>query len=388
MEKPPTVFFMPSSEPTMNERPKLNGLRVVDLFAGAGGTALGFVQAGYTILAAIEIDPDAAATYERNIGIRPVTQDIRKIDPVEFRRELGLEAGDLEVLVGCPPCQGFTRMRNDKGRDDPRNNLVEVYGEFVLAFRPRFVVFENVPGLLRTKHGKAHYEGLRRQLEKAGYAVLTRTVNAADFGVPQIRRRVIVLAGRDGEIPPDPLQARTHGPRNHPDVLKGKLQPWRTVEDEIAKYPALGPGETVTQMPDGTPLYNHTARKIGDRVLKFIKAVPKNGGSRTDVPEPLWLPCHRGHNGHKDVYGRLAWDRPANVITSGCTNVSKGRFVHPDQDRGLTPREAAALQGFPDDFCFIGGIDSISRQIGNAVPPPLAEAIARLLAERLLNGAG
>ena len=357
---------------------------IIDLFSGAGGTALGFLQAGYRIVAAVEIDTWAAKTYEANIGVTPIVRDIRDIPPTDFRKSLDLEEGELDVLVGCPPCQGFTRMRNGNGKDDPRNELVRVYGHFVIAFRPRFVVFENVPGLIRTHHGKTYHAALKSQLEKAGYAIRTFLVDAADFGVPQHRKRVIVLAGRDGEVPPDLMSARTHGEPNSPEVRTGRLLRWRTVRDAIGGYPALRAGEKFEGLFHGKPLPNHTARRMGGRVLSFIAQVPQDGGSRTDVEERFWLACHQKHGGHKDVYGRLKWDEPANVITSGCTNVSKGRFAHPEQNRGLTPREAAALQGFPDDFIFYGGMEAVSRQIGNAVPPPLAYAIARLLKLRLL----
>ena len=357
-------------------------LTVVDLFSGAGGTGLGFLRAGFTILAAVEVDGDAAATYAHNLGVRPIQSDIREISPEVLREDLKLERGDLDVLVGCPPCQGFTRMRNASGADDPRNDLVLVYAEFVREFRPRFVVFENVPGLVRSRHGRVYYNRLRSALEEMGYAVVAREVDAADYGVPQHRKRIIITAGRDGEEPPDIARARTHGPPGSPEVLSGLLERWKTVGDTIKRYPPLKAGEENPAYP------NHKARRIGERVLSFIRKVPKDGGSRTDVPEEYWLACHKRHRGHKDVYGRLAWDRPANVITSGCTNVSKGRFVHPEQNRGLSLREAAALQGFPDDFVFVGGMDSISAQIGNAVPPPLAEAIAKLLRDRLLGVLG
>jgi len=268
-------------------------------------------------------------------------------------------------------------MRNDAGKSDARNGLVAIYGEFVRVFKPRFAMFENVPGLIRTEHGKQYYRALRDQLREAGYCIGSWELDAADFGVPQHRRRVILIAGRDGEIPPDLSAARTHGAPDSPEVRAGMLKPWRTVRDAIARFPPLQPGECCEDFP------NHVARRLGERVARFIAAVPTDGGSRTDVEHGLWLECHRRHGGHKDVYGRLAWDRPANVITSGCTNVSKGRFVHPEQNRGLTPREAAALQGFPDDFVFVGSFESVSAQIGNAVPPPMAKVAADLLAAKL-----
>jgi len=351
---------------------------VLDIFSGAGGTAWGFLRAGFRIVAAVEKDPQAAATYRTNIGVQPKVTDITLLDPGGFREEIGLRPGDLDVLIGCPPCQGFTRMRNAEGAGDRRNPLVLRYLEYVREFMPRFAVFENVPGLARTEHGRRFYEALLDGLDKLGYAVVRRIVDAADYGVPQHRRRIVIIAGFDGEKLPFPEP--THADPRSREVARGVKRPWTTVRQAIGDYPPLRAGEERGSPP------NHRARAMGERVLDFIRRVPHDGGSRTDVPERFWLPCHKRHSGHKDVYGRLAWDRPSNVITSGCTNVSKGRFVHPVQDRGLSVREAAALQGFPDEFVFRGGLDSMSWQIGNAVPPPLAEAVARVLMERL-NGA-
>jgi len=345
---------------------------VIDLFAGAGGSALGFVQAGFRITGAAEIDPDACRTYESLIGVRPLCVDLSELHPERAAEFWNVKSGEIDVLIGCPPCQGFTRLRNKAGESDPRNGLVIVFLDYVSYFRPRFLVFENVPGLARLPHGKAFYSELRRGLFRLGYRVHGREVDAADYGVPQHRRRLIVIGAReDMGLPPFPEP--THGDPRSPEVRSGRRLPWPTVRDAIGHLPPLRAGEQDPRDP------MHRAPHMGERVLRFILQVPKDGGSRTQVPEEEWLPCHRGHKGHKDTYGRLAWDRPSGVITSGCCNVSKGRFIHPEQDRAITPREAALLQGFPPDAVFYGSLDSIRRQIGNAVPPPLARAIARAL---------
>lgn len=349
----------------------------VDLCAGAGGTALGFKLAGFRILAALEIDPDAAATYELNIGVKPTIADIRALNPEQWRDEMGLAPGELDVLIGCPPCQGFTRLRGKDGVDDPRNDLVHVFAEFVLSFRPKLIVFENVPGFVKGARGKVFHDQLVATLLGAGYYPAEALLDAADFGTPQHRVRFLLMAGL-GHRPL--LPERTHGAPDSPAVISGKLKPWRTVRDAIGHLPPLAAGEGCPSVP------NHRASAIGPRVLEFIKMVPKDGGSRTEVPRRLWLPCHLKHNGHKDVFGRLAWDAPASaVITSGCVNPSKGRFVHPEQDRALTPREAAALQGFPDWYTFVGGHLSTAVQIGNAFPPPFVEAVARASADFLVE---
>jgi DNA (cytosine-5)-methyltransferase 1 len=351
---------------------------LLDLFAGAGGTGLGSQAAGFRIVGAVEINKNAAQTYTNNLHITVEQSDIRALSAVNLREKLGLKRGQLDVLVGCPPCQGFTRMRNANGASDPRNDLVLQYISYVKEFRPRFAVFENVPGLVRSKHGKAFYKRLCDELKKLNYAIFERMIDAADYGVPQHRRRIIVIAGRDQEIPPYP--EATH---SNPSLKKGKrrmLDPWVSVEKAISDFPVLVSGQDGTK---GGEYPNHIAPKMSDEVLKFIKKVPQNGGSRTDVAHEFWLPCHINHSGHKDVYGRISWSKPSNTITSGCTNVSRGRFIHPTQDRGLTPREAAALQSFPDNFIFYGR--DIPAQIGNAVPPLLAYKIMLSLMKRIIE---
>lgn len=347
---------------------------VIDLFCGAGGTALGFVRAGFRIVGAADIDPDACRTYRDLIGVEPLCVDLARLPPQEAARLWAVAPGEVDVVVGCPPCQGFTRLRNGKGQGDPRNDLVAVFVEYVLYLRPRFFVFENVPGMIRLPHGRRVYARMCKALAHAGYQLDSRIVDAADYGVPQHRRRLLVIGCRDSNPPfPEP----THGDPNGPAVRSGRLRPWTTVREAIGGLRALKAGEADPEDP------MHRAPRMGRRVLEFIALVPKDGGSRTDVPRELWLPCHLGHDGHKDTYGRLAWDRPSGVITSGCCNVSKGRFVHPEQDRAITPREAALLQGFPPGVVFYGSWESIRRQIGNAVPPPLAEATARVIRDRL-----
>lgn len=352
---------------------------VLDLFSGAGGTALGFKRAGFNIIGAVDIAKDAIETYHRNIGHRPKNLDLLTLPAKQLLKEFNLKKGKLDVLVGCPPCQGFTNMVNGDGKSDPRNNLVLRYLEFVEVLYPKVVIFENVPGL-KKRHGKEMFEQLLRGLSQLGYGfeVGGRELNAADYGVPQERKRIVVIAARDGVIPPYPQP--THANPAAKDFKTSHLKPWVTVGEVICHYPSLMAGEICTSVP------NHHARDMGSRVLNFISMIQRPGGSRTDVPVDYWLDCHKnGKSSHTDVYGRLPLSRPAGVMTSGCTNVSKGRFVHPTQNRGITSREAASLQSFPDDFVFIGGLDSIALQIGNAVPVLLAEAIAITIRDWLAN---
>lgn len=353
-----------------------NAPKVIDLYSGPGGTGLGCKAAGFRILAAVESDPNAATTYEVNLGIVVKRTDITQLPARALRGELRLGKKELDVLIGCPPCQGFTRMRNNDGAGDPRNKLIAQYLTYVEEFQPRIAIFENVPGLVRSKHGKVFYSELRSRLGELGYALVEKIIDVANYGIPQHRRRVIVIAGRDNEILPFP--EATHANPSSGKVKNGLLRPWITVKDVIEEYPVLSQGEDGTA--NGT-YPNHKAPKMGDKVMKFIKKVPIDGGSRTDVPQKEWLACHQFHEGHNDVYGRMSWGKPANTITSGCTNVSKGRFVHPTQNRALTCREAAALQSFPDNYVFYGA--DIPSQIGNAVPPYLALLLMKGLFQKI-----
>ena len=354
----------------------VRALTFVDIFSGAGGSALGFVRAGFRPLAAIDKYIWAVKTYTVNIGIRPVRDDAFSFDWKIWAREIG----DVDVLVGCPPCQGFSRLRLTLSRkydgigEDPRNKLLLVYLHAVEALRPRAVVFENVPWVEKSGYFRLLVDGLR----KLGYCVRWAILDAADYGVPQHRKRLILVGLMRQEplnFPPPP----THGRPGSREVREGLREPWRTVRQAISDLPPLKPGEEHPAIP------NHVAKRLPPHWLELIKHIPKDGGSRHDVPPELLLPAHRrlGRGGFNDVFGRLWWDRPSVTVTTGCGNPSKGRYVHPEQDRGLSLRECARLQGFPDDFIFLGPPSSVARQIGEALPPPLAEAVAKTLREML-----
>jgi DNA (cytosine-5)-methyltransferase 1 len=214
-------------------------------------------------------------------------------------------------------------------------------------------------------------------LKDLGYTLVDRLVDVADYGVAQHRKRVIVIASQNKKYSSFPHPTHTN-PENL-EITK-ELENWLTARDIISKYPPVEAGENGEQ--DGK-YRNHIAPKTSAKIVNLIQKIPVDGGSRTDLPKEDWLKCHVFHNGHTDVYGRVRWDRPSNTITTGCRQPSKGRFIHPEQHRGLTSREAAALQGFPDDFIFYGKCQE--NQIGNAVPPPLAYAIAQELKKYLVQ---
>ena len=346
----------------------------IDLFSGAGGSTLGLIAAGFRPVAAVDIDMWATTTYERNLAftrVRVFREDLAKLTGEELLSAVGLLPGELDLLVGCPPCQGFT----DHGKpDDPRNSLVLVFAERVREIMPTAVIFENVRGIL--EKGRPVFDRLVEMLRRAGYRLVWNLLEAADYGVPQKRKRVILTALRRA-LPEPVLPAPTHA---RPGLARRMgLLTWRTVRDAIADLPPLAPGETHPDIP------NHEAPTHSERVLKIIRMIPKDGGTIRDLPREFWLRCHLNHDGHKDVYGRMRWDAPAPTITTGVYTPSKGRFIHPEQDRGITMREAARLQGFPDWFVFEGSRRAQARQIGNAMPPPLIEAVARCLADVLVR---
>jgi len=321
-------------------------------------------RAGFRVLGAVDVDPLSVKTYKANH--RDVTlweKDIRELDPQELLDALGLKKGGLDLLAGCPPCQGFSTMRTLNGAvsvEDPRNDLLLEFARFVEALRPRAVMMENVPGLANDER----FEVFRRRMENLGYRGGHRILNAADYGVPQRRRRLIYLAGMGVEIP----FAEKNGRR-------------KTVKDAIGGLPKAGrSGDPVHDMPENRTL----------KVLEVIRLIPKDGGSRRDLPEKFQLECHKRCNGFKDVYGRMAWKDVAPTITGGCFNPSKGRFLHPEEDRAITMREAALLQGFPRRYKFpvTDNKSAVALMIGNALPPPFIAAHGRSIKRVLRNSAG
>ena len=355
-----------------DDRAKAESPAVIDLFSGCGGASLGFARAGFRIAAALDIDPWACETYRRNLQVEPLQADVRGVTGRDLLRRAGLKRGAVDVLIGCPPCQGFTRHRNGAGAADPRNGLVADYLRIVGEIRPKFLVFENVKGMWAQAHGRRYFHRLMEGLEDLGYHAVWGLLDAAAYGVPQRRERLIVMATRERSLRYKlALPSRTHAPPEQAE--REGLRPYRTVRDAIADLPPLQAGEACPTIP------NHVAPKHSPRILELIRHVPKDGGSRHDLPKRFWLKCHKNHNGHRDVYGRMRWDAPAPTLTYGCTNPSRGRFIHPEQDRAITPREAARLQTFPDNFVFYGPATRIASHIGNALPVELARRIAEVV---------
>ena len=340
-------------------------LTAVDLFAGAGGATRGLKDAGFDVIGAVELDTAAAGTYSLNHPeVHLWNDDVRTVTATGMARDLSLRPGDLTLLKACPPCQGFSSLTEGRvtAIDQKRNDLVLDTIRFVRALKPRFVMVENVPGLGRD----VRFAALRADLVKFGYVTRSYIVNATDFGVPQRRRRLIMIAGRGRRaVLPSSLEGSGHRPM--------------TVRDAFDDLADLG--------RDGDPL--DVSRAPSRLTAERLAAIPV-GGTRFDLPLALQLDCHKAVDERKrrvatGSYGRMKWSEPSPTMTTRCTTVACGSFVHPDQDRGITLREAATLQTFPHTYDFVGGYDQIERQIGNAVPVRMVAAIAseiRILARR------
>lgn len=327
----------------------------IDLFSGCGGLSLGLKHAGFAVAAAIEIDDRACETYRLNHKKTKLFNcDISNILGSELMKNLGLKLGELDLLAGCPPCQGFSTLKTKNTCyqiDDTRNNLIQEFSRLVEELLPKTVMLENVPNL----RNDFRFHKFCIQLKKLGYQYSYDVLNVANFGVAQRRRRLILLASRVGPI--------------DLAISTGECV---TVRSVIGDLPDAGQSEDAM----------HDIKRIhSEKVLNIIKNIPKNGGSRKDLPDHLVLDCHKKSNGFGDVYGRLSWDKVSSTITSGCINPSKGRFIHPEYDRAITLREASLLQGFPIKYKFVSehGMTANALMIGNALPPPFIKQHAEKL---------
>lgn len=341
---------------------KKKKLKAIDLFCGCGGLTLGMKQAGFEVIGAVDNDHLAVETYKANHeDVEVWEEDITTLTVGEVKKRLNLKEGELDLLAGCPPCQGFSTMRTLNGGKrirDGRNKLIEDFQRFVEELLPKAVMMENVPGLRKNKR----FKSLCRILKKLGYIVNHDVLNAADYGVPQRRKRLILLAGKRKKI----------------EFAKKTKK--KTIAHAIKDMPR--------QSESGDPLHDYKERR-SEKVKRLIKRIPKDGGSRKDLGKRYQLKCHKRCDGFKDVYGRMAWEKPAPTITSGCTNPSKGRFLHPEKNRAITLREAALLQSFPKDYKFNVSIGKgkIAELIGNALPPLFIKEHSKNILDMIKNGA-
>lgn len=330
--------------------------KAIDLFSGAGGATQGLSDAGFDVVGAIEFDAIAAESYRLNHPqVHLWEKDIRHVTATEVKRVLGLEQGELALLKACPPCQGFSSLAEGRiDADDPRNELVRHTIRFVRVLRPRAVLVENVPGLGRDRRSRDLLSALRQM----GYNARTYSVNAVSFGVPQNRKRLIILAMRGLRT-----QLPTELSETDPEEPRTVRQAFTQLAQEVATDDPL-----------------NVSRTLPEDVLQRVKAIPV-GGNRFDLPPELQLACHKklardGKSGAAGSYARLRWDDPAPTMTTRCTTPACGPFLHPEEHRPITLREAAAIQTFPAGYQFAGSRGDIERQIGNAVPVRMASRIA------------
>lgn len=327
-----------------------------DFFSGCGGTSRGMLEAGMKVRFGLDLDPDAKRTFEYNFRkAKFICADIQQITVKDVAPYIKRRNGHSLVFGACAPCQPFSIQTRNRWANDGRRNLLEEFHRFIEYFLPEYIFLENVPGFNQAGQGEDQFEHFIGLLDLLGYCHDHDTVIAHNFGVPQRRRRLILVASLHGSIKlPDP----THGPGTDSPVLP-------TVWDWISDLPPIKAGETHPKDP------NHRAARLSSLNLQRISSTPE-GGTRLDWPKKLQLKCHKAHSGHTDVYGRMHKNRPAPALTTRCISLSNGRYGHPVQDRAISVREAARIQTFPHNFHFLGSLNSMARQVGNAVPVELA----------------
>lgn len=369
-------------------------MKVADLFCGTGGFSHGFEQTGgFEVVFGIDIKPDSVQTFKANHpNALALCQDIRTIRVREIGEQLGLAEGEIDVVVAGPPCQGFSSIRPFRSinENDVRNNLFEQLIVFVDFFKPEFVVFENVVGLLHHKKNQT-IDAIKQSIESLGYQADYRVLNAVHYGVPQKRERVILLARRGNKLPvfPEPThrfngRSMATNARSVPPLFSRDLPPAITVADAIYDLAPVSAGGTSTEYrQDYKPsqyalerrknlksVQLHSATKHTERMLEIIRLA---GANRWALPEGLTS------SGFSSCYSRLDANEPSTTITVNFVHPASNRCIHPAQDRALTIREGARLQSFDDDFEFKGSRTSVIKQIGEAVPPLLGRAIATSL---------
>lgn len=345
-------------------------MRAIDFFCGAGGLTRGLLDAGIEVVAGIDADGRCKETYEKNNKpAKFIEADICDVSLYRIWKLLGSRRTSDLLIAGCAPCQPFSQQRKWQEADpdgksnhrDPDATLLGAFASLVERIRPAHVLIENVPGLARVP-GFSTYRRFVRMLKDSGYDIADGVLDAKRFGVPQTRRRYVLIAVRRGAAS---LPEGVYGTEDHP---------YTTVRAAIRCFPPIRAGKAHKKVP------NHVAAAISPINLARLRATPPDGGDRRSWPDTLGLDCHKGdYQGHTDVYGRMAWDLPAPTLTGRCHSISNGRYGHPSQRRAISLREAASLQTFRRSYVFTGSNKHIACQIGNAVPVRLARELGRHL---------
>lgn len=350
---------------------KNKNYKLIDIFSGIGCASLGFRKAGFDLAGALEINPLRCKLYQENLGLKPIQNDVMKISGINLLSNAKVRKGGKFCVVGCPPCQSFSHLSDTSGIDtlnDPRSKYVEKFAKLVVEMKPSAVVFENVQGMI-SGPGKKFFDKYLKTLRKNDYETCYKIINAADFGVPQNRKRIIAISIRKKFLKKNTMDEIE-------EFLQYKIKKRKTVRHAIKGLKPLRPGQK-----SSTDLH-HSARSHSQQVYNILKHVPKNGGGRKDMPKRYWLNCHKKlKKGAETVYGRMRWNEPSPTMTCRCCTPSCGRFIHPSQSRGISVREAARLQTIPDNFKLSPFSNRNEEAIGDAVPVLLARKIAEKLLE-------
>lgn len=338
----------------------------IDLFCGAGGLTVGLKRAGFKVVAAVEVDPEVARTYAKNHPeVKLLVKDIRDVTAKEILELTGLKKIDL--IAGCPPCQGFSTLADKDHRNDDRNQLVREMHRLVRELKPTACMMENVPGL--ADRGMPLLGSFERELEDMGYKISRDVLQMADYGVPQSRHRLVLLAGKGFDIPlPNPTHAREP---------EGRQKPWvnlRQVLRDLSKPVTF----LEAKKKGGARKFNwHVVRNVKPITIARLRAL-KSGQSRYSLPKRLRPASHKNSTGFQNVYTRMRWNEIAPTMTSGCTTLSSGRFGHPQALRTISVREAALIQTFPRGYVLeTENIETACGLVGNALPCKFAEAVSR-----------
>ncbi|MGD9842725.1 MAG: DNA cytosine methyltransferase [Steroidobacteraceae bacterium] len=376
-------------------------MKSVDFFSGAGGLSCGLQMAGFSPLLGSDIHPVYAQTYAKNHpGTKVITEDIRSLSEHDVLGLVGLKPGELDLVAGGPPCQGFSINAPIRTLDDQRNHLFKEYLRIADILKPKAILIENVPGIVSLGRGTV-VESIYRELHKMGYSVGHRILFAGHYGVPQMRFRTVFIAiygNVDVEFPEPTYAAEAVANFTGAKDLCQKIYPLfaqslknkTTVWDAISDLPDLVLGQLLDDVSYPTPaqsdyqrelregsdrIYNHGCAKLGKANLDRLKYIPQ-GGSWRDIPHEL-LPAglqRARRSDHTKRYGRLHPDALCSTVLTKC-DPHWGSFFHPTQDRAISVREAARIQSFPDQYVFTGNLTQQFEQVGNAVPPLLAKAI-------------
>lgn len=345
----------------MNKKTNLNTL---SLFTGAGGLDLGFEEAGFEIVGAVEWDEDCCKTLRPNFDFKVVERDIREISPEEILEEIGKTVREIGTVIAGPPCQSFSKLGKRNGLEDERGELFWELIDILEYVNPHTFVVENVPGILNVGDGKVPKK-LSEKFRKMGYEVNIDLLNSADYGVPQKRKRVFFLCNKDFKLK---FPKKTHS-KNSNDGRKN----WRTVGETLSKIT-----EEDKNRNDNFSM-NHT-----QKVVERMKEIDQ-GENFHALPMDMRPECWKtGKHQGSDTFGRLEEEKPSVAIRTEAYNPTKGKYIHPRENRGLSTLEMALLQSFPKEFRFSGeSMKSVSKQIGNAVPPKLAEIIAKAVRNQI-----